>query len=109
MTSYEPHKDYLSQNYDLDFLDIFNNWNILLKVNDATNNAANTIETNTANQEHQDYYNQQDQQYIGCKYNSDLEQVTLELVPVVFALLFVASFTFNNMLQSLKLSMKSKS
>ena len=38
MTSYNPHKDDLSWNYDLDFLDNFNHWNILLKVNDAVNN-----------------------------------------------------------------------
>ena len=56
MTSYKPHKDDLSRNYDFDFLDNFNNWNILSKVNDATNNGANKIETNITNQEHQDYY-----------------------------------------------------
>ena len=49
-------------------------------MNNATNNGANTIETNITNPEHQDYYNQRDQQYIGCKYNSSLEKVTLELV-----------------------------
>ena len=47
----------------------------------ATNNRENTTETNITNQEHQDYYNWRDQQYIGCKYNGGLEQVTLELVP----------------------------
>ena len=81
MTAYKPHTDDLSQNYDLDFLDNFKDWNILSKVNDATNNRANTIITNIVNQEHQDYYNQQDQQYVGCKYNGGLERVTIELVP----------------------------
>ena len=81
MTSYKPHEDYSSWNYDSDFLDNFNNWNILLKVNDATNNRANTTETIITNQKHQDYYNRRDQQYIACKYNGGLEQVTLELVP----------------------------
>ena len=73
MTSYKPHEDDLSQNYDLDFLDNFNNRNILSKVNDATNNGANTTKINIANQEHQDYYNRRDPQYIGRKYNSGLE------------------------------------
>ena len=81
MTSYKPHADDLSQNYDLDFLDNFNDWNILLKVNDVTNNGANTPATDIVNQEHQDYYDQQDQQYIGRKYNGCLEEVTLELAP----------------------------
>ena len=49
-------------------------------MNDTTNNGANTTETNIANQEHQDYYNQWDHQYIARKHNSRLEQVTLELV-----------------------------
>jgi len=50
-------------------------------VNDATNNEVNTTATNIVKQEHQDYYDRQDQQYIGRKYNGDLEQITLELVP----------------------------
>ena len=50
-------------------------------MNDAINNGANTINTNIINQEHQDDYHQRNQQYIGCKYNSGLEQVTLEVVP----------------------------
>ena len=81
MTSYEPHTDDLSQNYGLDFLDNFNDWNILLAVNNVTNHGANTPATNIVYQEHQDYYNQRDQQYAGCKYNGGLEQITLELVP----------------------------
>ena len=50
-------------------------------MNDATNSGENTTETNIVNPEHQNYYNWQDQQYIGRKYNGGLEQVTLELVP----------------------------
>ena len=42
---------------------------------------ANTTAIDILNQEHQDYYNRQDQQYIGHKYNSGLERITLELVP----------------------------
>ena len=57
MTSYKPRKDDLSQNYYLDFLDNFKDWNILLKVNDATKNGENTIENNVVNQKHQDYCN----------------------------------------------------
>ena len=81
VTTYKPCKDDLSQNYDLDFLDNYHNWNKSPNVTGTTNSGANTAETNIANQEHQNYYNQQVQQYIACKYNSGLEQVTLELVP----------------------------
>ena len=49
-------------------------------MNDAMNNGENITETTIANQEYQDYYNQQDQQYITHKYNNVLEQVILELV-----------------------------
>ena len=61
MISYKPNENDLSWNYDLDFLGNFNDWNILSKVNDTTNNEANTTENNITNQEHQDYYDQQDQ------------------------------------------------
>ena len=50
MTSYKPHEDDLSQNYDLDFLVNFNDWNLLLKVNDITNSGANTTNNNIVNQ-----------------------------------------------------------
>ena len=73
MTSYEPRKDDLSWNYNLDFLDNFNDWNLLSKMNDTTNNKANTTDTNIVNQEHQDYYDRRDQQYIGRKYNGGPE------------------------------------
>ena len=56
MTSYKPREDSSSQNHDLDFLNNFNDWNMLLKVNDATNNGANTTDNNIVNQEDQDYY-----------------------------------------------------
>ena len=46
----------------------------------VTNNVANTIAIDILNQEHQDCYNRQDQQYIGCKYDSGLERIILELV-----------------------------
>ena len=62
MTSYKPHTDNLPQNYKLDFLDNFKDWNILSKTNDVTNNVANTPTINILNQEYQDYYDQQDQQ-----------------------------------------------
>ena len=39
------------------------------------------IAAHFANQEHQNYYDWREQKYIACKYNSDLEQVTLELAP----------------------------
>ena len=52
-------------------------------MNDTTNNKVNTTETNIANQEHQDYHDGRDHQYIGRKYNTGLEQVTLELVHVI--------------------------
>ena len=85
MTSYKAHVDDLPPNYELNFLDNFKDWNILLKVNNVTNNAENTPAINILNQEHQGYYNQRDhqsiQQYIGYKYNDGLEQITLELVP----------------------------
>ena len=38
----------------------------------------NTPTTDILSQENQDYYNQGDQQYIACKYDCGLEQVTLE-------------------------------
>ena len=50
-------------------------------MNDVTNNEANTPAIHILNQEHQDYYDRRDQQYIGHKYNGGLEQITLELVP----------------------------
>ena len=61
MTSYKPHADDLPQNYELDFLDNFKDWNILSKANDGTNNIANTPSINILNQEHQDYYNRRNQ------------------------------------------------
>ena len=53
MIPYKPHSCDSPQNYELDSLDNF----ILLKVNDATINIANTPATNILNQENQDYYN----------------------------------------------------
>ena len=81
MIPYKPHSYDLPQNYELHFLDNSNALNKLSKANNVTNNAANTPAINILNQENQDYYNQQDPQYIGWKYNGGLEQVTIELVP----------------------------
>ena len=51
MTSHKPYADDLPQNYELDFLDNFKDWNILLKTNDVTNNVANTPTIDILNQE----------------------------------------------------------
>ena len=45
------------------------------------NNVKNTPATKVLNQQNQDCYNWRDQQYIACKYDGDLEQGALELVP----------------------------
>ena len=81
MIIYKSREDDLSRNYDLNFLDYFNHGSILPNVNDTTNSRANATEATIPNQEHQDYYDQQDLQYITCNYNSGLEQVTMKLVP----------------------------
>ena len=52
-----------------------------LKMDNVTNNVKNTQAINVLNQEIQDCYNQRDQKYIGCKYDGDLKQISLELVP----------------------------
>ena len=56
MTPYEPHVGDSLQNYELESLHNSEDWNILSKVNDDTNNRANTADTNIINREHQDYY-----------------------------------------------------
>ena len=61
VTAYKPHEDYLSQNYNLDFLDNFHNWNESPNVTNDTNSGANIAEANIVNQEHQNYYDQRDQ------------------------------------------------
>ena len=81
MKPYKPHASDLLQSYKLDSLDNSKNLNILSKANVVTNIFANIPVTNILNQENQDYYYQRDQQYIGCKYDCSLEQVTIELVP----------------------------
>ena len=48
-------------NYDLDFLENFNDWNILLNKNDTIDNGENATEATITNQEHQDYYDRRDQ------------------------------------------------
>ena len=58
MISYEPHTDDLPQNYELDFLENFKDWNILSKAYDIMNNVANTPNIDILHQEHQDYYDQ---------------------------------------------------
>ena len=49
-------------------------------MDNITNNFKNISATDVFNQENQDCYNQQDQQYIVCKLDGGLEQVTLKLV-----------------------------
>ena len=67
MTTYKPHKDDSSWNYDLDFLDNFNGWKIFQIVNHSKSSGTNITEVTIATQEYQDYYDQQDQQYIAHK------------------------------------------
>ena len=74
-----PCKDDLSRYYELDFLDNYHNWNKLGNAIDTVNSAENIAGAHVANQEHQNYYDWRDQQYIACKYNGGLEQVTLEV------------------------------
>ena len=66
-------------NYQLSSPNKFKGLDILLK----TNNLTHTTGTYFLSQENQEYYNYLDQQYIACKYNGGLEQVTLGLVPHV--------------------------
>ena len=79
--AHKPRKDDLFWDYDLDFLDNYYDWNESTKVTDTTNSGANITGANFTNQEHQNYGDQQAKQYIACKYNRGLEQVTLELAP----------------------------
>ena len=78
VAEYLPHKDDLSIYDWLDFLDSYHNWKKLPNTIDTTNSAENIAGTHVANQEHQNYYDWRDQQYIARKYNRGLEQVTLE-------------------------------
>ena len=50
-------------------------------VTDTVNKVENIVGVHVASQEHQNYYDQQDQQYIACIYNGGLEQVKLKLAP----------------------------
>ena len=56
-------------------------WNESLNGIDTVNSRANIAGAHFANQEHQNYYDRQEQHYISLKYNGGLEQVTLELAP----------------------------
>ena len=76
-----PHKDDLSWYDGTDFLDNYHDWNESPNTIDTVNSAENITGVHVTNQEHQNYYDRQDQQYIACKYNGDLEQVALELAP----------------------------
>ena len=67
----------------IDFLDNYYNRNESPNAIDTINSTENIAGAHVANQEHQNYYDWQDQQYIACKYNGGLEQVTLELVPSI--------------------------
>ena len=77
MSAQVPCKDDLSPYYEPDFLD--HNWNKSPNSIDTVNSGANIAGAHFANQEHQNYYDQQGQQYIASKYNGGIEQVTLEL------------------------------
>ena len=72
----EPQTFDLAQNYQLDSLNKSKDSNILSQ----TNNVARTKGIDLLSQENRHYYNQCDQQFIACKYNCVLEQVTIELV-----------------------------
>ena len=79
VVAHMPRKDDSSRYYELDFLDSYHSWNKSPNAIDTVKSGPNTAGAHFANQEHQNYYDQQDQQYITPKYNSGLEQVTLEL------------------------------
>ena len=81
MAAHVPHKDDLLWYFEPDFLDSYQDWNKSLNVVDTINSGENITGAHSANQEHQNYYNGQIQQYVACKYNSGLEQVTSKLVP----------------------------
>ena len=65
----EPQAYNSAQNYQLDSLNKSKDSNILSK----TNNTAHTKGIDILSQENQDYYNQNDQQFIACKYDGGLE------------------------------------
>ena len=81
VTAHKPRNDNLFRDYNLDFLDNYLDWIKSPNVTDTTNSGLNIAGTNFANQEHQNYDDRREQQYIVCKYNGDLEQVILELAP----------------------------
>ena len=76
-----PHKDDLSRYYEPNFLDNYYDEKISENIIDTTNSGENIAETNFANQEHQNYYDGREQQYVSQKYNGSLEQVTLKVAP----------------------------
>ena len=80
MAPNKPQTYDLLQNYQLDSPNKFKDLNILPK----TNNVTHATGTDLLSQENQDYYNWRDQQYIACKYDVVLEQVTLEFVLNIF-------------------------
>ena len=81
MAVHVPCKDDLSWYGRPDFMDNYHNWNKPLNIIDTVNSRANIAQAHVTNQEHQNYYDWWDQQYIAYKYNSGLEQVTLESAP----------------------------
>jgi len=82
VASREPKSHDLSRNYQLDSSKkskYSNTLSNILLTNKITNNVTNTTDNEVLDQENQDYYNQNNQQYIASKHNNGLEQVTLEL------------------------------
>ena len=75
----DPQAYGLPKNYQWDSPNKFKYLNISLK----TNNVVHTPGINFLSHENQVFYNRRDQQYIACKYDGGLEQVTLELVPTI--------------------------
>ena len=81
VTPNKPQSYDLHQNYQLDSPKQFKGSNILPKTCNVTKNVSSTSATNILSQEIQEYHNRRNHQYIACKYDDGLEQVTLELVP----------------------------
>ena len=62
-------------------MDNYHHLNKSPNVTDTTNSWANIVGANFANQEDKNYDDWQEQQFVACKYNGGLGQVTLELAP----------------------------
>ena len=73
LITYKPRKCDSSQDYALDSLYNYHDWNESPNMNDTTDSGVNIVEATIANQEHQNYYDRQYQQYIARKYNGGLQ------------------------------------